>query len=100
MTPNDTLSNSFPSVDFILQNPPVPFTEGEQMVIADLLANPIIKRYFDTLLWNQIRGLASTPIPELGKPETAYQHAYVKGGIGMLITLGSIERPQPKRVKE
>lgn len=89
----------FPKLDYILQNPPEPFTEGEQQIIADLLTHPIIKRYFNVLLWNQIRDLAGSPIPELGTKKYKLQHAYVKGCIGMLITLSSIEKAVPKDSK-
>lgn len=89
-----------PINQIVLQDPPAAFTTGEQYVIADLLTNPIVKRYLDTLLWSQMRYLASLPVTEIPDEEYKLQHAYVKGSIAMLTTLASVERPQePNRRK-
>lgn len=95
-SPEEIFDFKFPVAEVVLANPPSAFTEGELHVIADVLTNPIVKRYLETLLWNQIRDAASMPVVEIGKPETNYKLAYVKGCIGILLTLGSIEKPQPK----
>lgn len=96
---NNLPPSDFAKLDIVLENPPDPFTEGEQQVIADILTHPLIKRYFNTLLWNQVRDLASSPVTELGTKKYKLQHAYVKGCIGMLITLSSIEKASPKDSK-
>jgi len=100
MTPSEIIANGFPLTDVILEDPPSTLTEGELHVIADLLTNPIIKRYFHTLLWNQLREVASTPISELDKPDSKYKHAYMKGCIGMLLTLSSIEQPAATKARK
>lgn len=80
--------------DFTLANPPKELSSLELEVLVETFTNPTVKRYLDTLLWEQMRSLVSIPIKDISDEDYKLQHAYVKGCIGMLITLSSIEREQ------
>jgi len=81
--------------DYVLINPPDLFNEVETTILQQTLANALIKRYLHTLLWNSLRDLGSIPMTELNTELYRLQHAYVKGGIGMLMTLLSIDTTTP-----
>ena len=80
--------------EFVLQNPPESLSVEETHIIEGILTNPVMKKYLHTLLWSSIRELASIPINTLAEEQYKLSHAYVKGSIGVLTTLGSVERTE------
>jgi len=82
--------------EITLANPPSTLTEGELHILQELFVHPTIKKYFNTLLWNAIRDLASIPVTEIANEDYRNRHAYTKGCIGILTTLLSIQDEQPK----
>ena len=90
----------FPQVH--LNAPPATLTDAEQTVLAEIFGNPTVKKYLHTLIWNQIADHANIPLTTMaedGLVMTAIKQGYIKGGLSMLYTLLSIDKPQPTSVQ-
>lgn len=69
-------------------------TRTEMDIIAECLTNPSVKKYLNTLLWNNIIDHSNIPLPQLAvnPQEYAIKQAFVKGHIGCITDLLSIEK--------
>lgn len=81
--------------EYVLTNPPDILSDVEIHVLQQTLSSPTVKRYLNTLMWNSLRDLGSLSMADLSTDMYKLQHAYVKGGIGMLVTLLSIDATLP-----
>lgn len=77
-------------------------TIGEQTVIAEMLSNPVIKRYLQILIANQIRDFAEIPLSNITQDrniENIVTQAYLKGGLSILYTLYHFKKAEPTSVQ-
>lgn len=77
-------------------------TDAEQIMLAKAFSDPLIKKYLNILMFNQLQDHANIPLNTLaqdGEYITALKQAFVKGGLSILQTLNSIEAPQPTSVQ-
>lgn len=75
-------------------------SKTEEDFIQAKLSDPAIKKYLNFLVYNQVVEAANIPLPILVQQgsEYAIKQAFVKGGLSMLYTLLSIDKPKPKPV--
>lgn len=87
-----------PSFDFLIKNLELSKTELE--VIATAFSDPNVRKYLSVVAANQVREFANISLDNLVENQqlVILRQAYLKGGLGMLQTLLSIERPQPTSV--
>lgn len=72
--------------------PQIPFTPSELHDIANHLANPAVQKYLHSLAYNAGTDICLGSRKEGESPESYLERvAYVKGGLGVLETLLSIE---------
>lgn len=96
------LPKEFSLQDYSLLVATPDLTTGEQIVIAEMLSNPVIKRYLQILIANQIRDFAEIPLTNLTEAkniENIVIQAYLKGGLSILYTLYNFKKAEPTSVQ-
>lgn len=78
------------------------FSEAEAILLSRLLSDPIMKKYLQILMYNQIADHANISLATIagdGAFITAIKQAFVKGGLSILQTLHDFQAPQPTSVQ-
>ena len=77
-----------------LQYPTHEFSVEERIQLAQILSSPLMRRYLQALLWNQIIDEANIPVPLTAEDErkTLNLSLAVKGGVSMLNTLLNFDK--------
>lgn len=77
-------------------------SDAEAAVIEEIFSNPLIVRYLNILLWNNIVDEANIPLDTFLKEtqEHIVKVAFIKGGTSMLQTLLSMSINRARRLEE
>lgn len=72
--------------------PPTQFTPTEETILRQLLAEPVMIKYLNIVLWGLITDNANIPLPVISADlqEHALKQSYVKGGISVVHMLQSV----------
>lgn len=75
--------------------PPNTITDPEQETLAEIFAMPVVKKYLNYLMWDNMTAITNIPLSTLSEEEQKHllTLAFIKGSISMLQTLLTIEAP-------